>query len=258
MPAPRSTTSMRSLSRNGLTRPIMLVTRIATRTTTICAWYGRKNATIRRRVWPRRSFGTRVEVAGRAASGGHRHRACRRFGPSSARRRLAGLVPNLARDRRGAPRRGRIDTAVPRGTSRHPHQPAGSMPDGRLADAPRPEMRRPRDARLTSAAKIARRTPTPAGRQAPWIRAALGAAHPGGATSVLPPRSRPRPLRLQVARERTRRPGSGGRAGVAAVVRRVVRGSGAGTPAPGASGHGRRGSARSQDGLAAGPRSGSG
>src|SRR5436190_23809436 len=51
------TSSMSSLSRYGLTRPMRLVARIATRTIATCGRYGRKKATIRRIVLPRRSFG---------------------------------------------------------------------------------------------------------------------------------------------------------------------------------------------------------
>ena len=50
--------SMRSFRRIGLTRPMRLVSRMALRTTATWALYGRKNATIRRSVLPRRSFGT--------------------------------------------------------------------------------------------------------------------------------------------------------------------------------------------------------
>ena len=72
------TWSRRSPSRSGLTRPMRLVARIATRTTTTWSLYGPKKARIRRRVRARRSLGTGVKSADAPPNGRPPRGPCRR------------------------------------------------------------------------------------------------------------------------------------------------------------------------------------
>ena len=87
--------SMRSFSRIGLIRPMRLVSRIATRTTATWSRYGRKKATIRRIVWPRRSLGTGAKSRagpppnGPPAAAPHRRRPPRPTPPVAVARAAA-------------------------------------------------------------------------------------------------------------------------------------------------------------------------